>query len=101
MKKFSPKVKEVISLSREEALRLGHGYIGTEHLLLGVLKDQSSLALKVLDSLDVDQSELRRRVEEAIGQGRYEQPSYDVGNLPLTKQAEKVLKVTLDRKSVV
>jgi ATP-dependent Clp protease ATP-binding subunit ClpC len=101
MKKFSPKVKEVISLSREEALRLGHGYIGTEHLLLGVLKDQSSLANKVLDSLDVDQGELRRRMEEAIGQGRYEQPSYDVGNLPLTKQAEKVLKVTfLEAKSL-
>ena len=101
MKKFSPKVKEVISLSREEALRLGHGYIGTEHLLLGVLKDRSSLANKILDSLDVDQSELRRRMEEAIGQGHYEQPSYDVGNLPLTKQAEKVLKVTfLEAKSL-
>jgi ATP-dependent Clp protease ATP-binding subunit ClpC len=101
MKKFSPKVKEVISLSREEALRLGHGYIGTEHLLLGVLKDRTSLANKVLDSLSVDQAELRRRMEEAIGQGRFEQPSYDVGNLPLTKQAEKVLKVTfLEAKSL-
>lgn len=95
MKKFSPKVKQVISKSREEAVRLGHDYIGTEHLLLGITQDRAELAVKVLDSLDVDTEELRLAVEEAIQNKRSARATYNVGNLPLNKQAEKVLKVTL------
>lgn len=94
MKKFSPKVKQVISKSREEAVRLGHDYIGTEHLLLGITQDRNELAVKVLDSLDVDTEELRLAVEEAIQNKRSARATYNVGNLPLNKQAEKVLKVT-------
>jgi ATP-dependent Clp protease ATP-binding subunit ClpC len=94
MKKFSPKVKQVISRSREEAIRLGHDYIGTEHLLLGITKDVNELAVKVLNSLDIDTSELRLSVEEAIQGKRSARATYNVGNLPLNKQAEKVLKVT-------
>ena len=63
-KKFSPKVKKIISLSRDEALRLGHDYIGTEHLLLGILKDKESLAVKVLGSMDIDLNEIRYQIEE-------------------------------------
>ncbi|MCH2043901.1 MAG: ATP-dependent Clp protease ATP-binding subunit [Saprospiraceae bacterium] len=93
--RFSPKVKEVISHSREEALRFGHDYIGTEHLLLGVLKGQESLAVRVLESLDVNQEYLQQAVEESINHSRGRvRPSYNIGNLPLTRQAEKVLKVT-------
>jgi len=93
--RFSPKVKEVISYSREEALRLGHDYIGTEHILLALLIDRSSLAVKVLESLEVNVNLLRKSLEESIQQSNSRlQPSYNIGNLPLTRQAEKVLKVT-------
>ena len=93
--RFSPKVKEVISYSREEALRLGHDYIGTEHILLALLIDKSSLAVKVLESLEVNVNQLRKSLEESIQQSSTRlQQSYNIGNLPLTRQAEKVLKVT-------
>lgn len=92
--KFSPKVKEVISFSREEALRLGHDYIGTEHLLLGLIREGEGLAIKVLKSLDVDTVLLRKSIEDAIKDKAVRQ-SLNSGNLPLTKQAEKVLKITV------
>ncbi|WMX14416.1 MULTISPECIES: ATP-dependent Clp protease ATP-binding subunit [unclassified Aureispira] len=93
--RFSPKVKEIISHSREEALKFGHDYIGTEHLLLGVLKEPTSLAVRVLESLNVDSHQLSVAVENSINQNTNTLPtSYNIGNLPLTKQAEKVLKVT-------
>ena len=91
--KFSPKVKEVISFSREEALRLGHDYIGIEHLMLGLIREGEGLAIKVLRSLDGNISELRKSLESAIKDKKASQP-YNIGSLPLTKQAEKVLKVT-------
>ncbi len=92
--KFSPKVKEVISYSREEALRLGHDYIGVEHLLLGLIREGEGLAIKVLKSLDVDVILLRKAIEDAVRDKSVHQ-SLNVSNLPLTKQAEKVLKVTV------
>lgn len=60
---FSPRVKEVLSHSKDEALRLGHDFIGTEHLLLGILKDGSGKAISILDQLDIDLDHLRRKVE--------------------------------------
>lgn len=93
-KKFSPKVKKVISISRDEALRLGQDFIGTEHLLLGLMREPESLAMRVLDSLDVDRIELRQVIEEAVPRRRSAHSTIHVGNLPLNKQAEKVLKVT-------
>lgn len=93
--RFSPKVKEIISHSREEALKFGHDYIGTEHLLLGVLKEPSSLAVRVLQSLNVDAQQLTLAIEDSIHQNTDNLPTaYNIGNLPLTRQAEKVLKVT-------
>ncbi len=94
MKKFSKKVKEVISRSREEALRLGHDYIGTEHLLLGVTMVKGSLGKKVLNSLDVDTEELRETIENAIFRRRIPKANLNVDKVPLDKQADKVLKVT-------
>lgn len=93
-RKFSPKVKKIIQLSREEAIRLGHNYIGTEHLLLGMINDRDSLAMKVLDSLDLDLDELKFKIEEATPKSKESQTSYNIGNIPLNTQAEKVLKVT-------
>lgn len=92
--KFSPKVKEVISYSREEALRLGHDHIGTEHLLLGLIREGGGLAIKVLQSLEVNMVLLRKSVEEAIREKSPRQ-AVNAGSLPLTKQAEKVLKITV------
>ncbi|MEM1321746.1 MAG: ATP-dependent Clp protease ATP-binding subunit [Bacteroidota bacterium] len=93
-RKFSQKVKKVISKSRDEALRLGHDYIGTEHLLLGIMQEEESLAMKVLDSLDVDTIELKHSIEESVHRRAAAKAALNIGNLPLNKQAEKVLKVT-------
>jgi len=92
--KFSPRVKEVISYSREEALRLGHDFIGIEHLLLGLIREGEGLALKVMKSLEVDVVMLRKTVEDAI-RDKVTKNTYNIGSLPLTKQAEKVLKITV------
>ncbi|HEY0769069.1 MAG TPA: Clp protease N-terminal domain-containing protein, partial [Sphingobacteriaceae bacterium] len=90
--KFSPRVKDVISYSREEALRLGHDYIGTEHLLLGLIREGDGMAIKILKGLGVDTARLRRSVEDAV-KGT-SSTTVNLGNIPLTKQAEKVLKIT-------
>ncbi len=90
--KFSPRVKDVISFSREEALRLGHDYIGTEHLLLGLIREGDGTAIKILKTLGVDLSRVRHSVEDAVKGTAV--TSLNLGNIPLTKQAEKVLKIT-------
>ncbi|HYK76163.1 MAG TPA: ATP-dependent Clp protease ATP-binding subunit [Daejeonella sp.] len=90
--KFSPRVKDVISYSREEALRLGHDYIGTEHLLLGLIREGDGMAIKILKNAGVDTARLRRSVEDAV-KGT-SSTTVNLGNIPLTKQAEKVLKIT-------
>ncbi|WP_256007529.1 ATP-dependent Clp protease ATP-binding subunit [Pedobacter deserti] len=90
--KFSPQVKDVISFSREEALRLGHDYIGAEHLLLGLIREGDGMAIKILKSLGVDTLKLRRSIEESV-RGT-SSVTVNLGNIPLTKQAEKVLKIT-------
>ncbi|MEO8794516.1 MAG: ATP-dependent Clp protease ATP-binding subunit, partial [Daejeonella sp.] len=90
--KFSPRVKDVISYSREEALRLGHDYIGTEHLLLGLIREGDGMAIKILKGAGVDTSRLRKSVEDAV-KGT-SSTTVNLGNIPLTKQAEKVLKIT-------
>jgi len=93
-RKFSPKVKKIISLSRDEAVRLGHDYIGTEHLLLGMIKERENMAIKVLSSMDMDLEQLKYQVEESTKSLRAESTNLNVGNIPLNKHAEKVLKVT-------
>ena len=60
---FSPRVKDVITYSKEEALRLGHDYIGTEHLMLGILRDGGGKAISILNSIEVDLDNLRKKVE--------------------------------------
>ena len=92
--KFSPKVKEVISFSREEALRLSHDFIGIEHLLLGLIREGEGLAIKTLLSLELDPVMLRKNIEDSI-KDKSSKTTFNVNNLPLTKQAEKVLKITV------
>ncbi|MFD1768131.1 ATP-dependent Clp protease ATP-binding subunit [Sphingobacterium suaedae] len=90
--KFSPRVKDVISYSREEALRLRHDYIGTEHLLLGLIREGDGVAIKILKNIGIDTGAIRQSVEDAVkGSSMSRAP---IGNMPLTKQAEKVLKIT-------
>jgi len=90
--KFSPRVKEVIQYSREEAIRLGHDYIGTEHLLLGIIREGDGKAIHNLKMLDIDLLRLKKSVEDHIRTtGGH---SSNLGNIPLTKQAEKALKIT-------
>ncbi len=99
-KRFSEKVKKVLANSREEALKLGHDYIGTEHILLGILSEKDNVAIQVLNSLKIDLSELKEQIIEAIPVRKGEETTFQVGNLPLNKQAEKVLKFTyLEAKS--
>jgi len=88
---FSERVQEVLRLSREEALRLGHDYIGTEHLLLGIVREGQGVAVKILKNLEVDLIKLKKAVENTV---RISGGTLTIGNLPLTKQAEKVLKIT-------
>jgi ATP-dependent Clp protease ATP-binding subunit ClpC len=91
--KFSNRVKEVISLSREEALRLGHDYIGTEHLLLGMIREGEGVAVGVLKKLGVPLDELRSEIEK-ISKGTATHEIKNLANIPLTKASEKVLKIT-------
>jgi ATP-dependent Clp protease ATP-binding subunit ClpC len=91
--KFSNRVKEVISLSREEALRLGHDYIGTEHLLLGMIREGEGVAVGVLKKLGVPLDELRGEIEK-ISKGTATHEIKNLANIPLTKASEKVLKIT-------
>ena len=92
---FSPRVKDVIAYSKEEALRLGHDFIGTEHLMLGLLRDGNGKAVTILNALDVDLNHLRRKVE--ILSPANPSPgtnTNDKKNLHLTRQAERALKTT-------
>ncbi|NNC33405.1 MAG: ATP-dependent Clp protease ATP-binding subunit [Croceitalea sp.] len=92
---FSPRVKDVIAYSKEEALRLGHDFIGTEHLMLGLLRDGNGKAINILDALDVDLDHLRRKVEIlSPANPNSGSAQKDKKNLHLTRQAERALKTT-------
>ncbi len=88
---FSNRVRDVISYSREEAIRLGHDYIGTEHLLLGIIREGEGIAVKILRNLGCDLFKLKKAIEDTV---RSTGGTLTVGNIRLTKQAEKVLKIT-------
>ena len=92
---FSPRVKDVIAYSKEEALRLGHDFIGTEHLMLGLLRDGDGKAIDILNALDIDLSHLRRKVEIlSPANPNMTAVSNEKKNLHLTRQAERALKTT-------
>jgi ATP-dependent Clp protease ATP-binding subunit ClpC len=91
--KFSPKVKEIISFSKDEAIRLGHEFIGTEHLMLGILKDKEGKAIEILNSFDIDSDRLKN-VLESLNPAM---SNFEIDNkqtIKLTASAEKALKTT-------
>ncbi len=92
--KFSKSVNNVFTYSREEAMRLNHDTLGIEHLVLGMVRENTGMALKVLKSLDVDPVVLRKNIEYGTKDRAIDKKSYD-SSLPLTKQAEKILKITV------
>jgi ATP-dependent Clp protease ATP-binding subunit ClpC len=91
--KFSNRVKEVITLSREEALRLGHDYIGTEHLILGMIREGEGVAVALLKKLGVQLEHLRAEIEK-VSKGTATHEIKNVANIPLTRASEKILKIT-------
>ena len=92
---FSPRVKDVIAYSKEEALRLGHSFIGTEHLMLGILRDGGGKAIAILNSIEINLDELRRKVE-ILNPAKLDDTQLvnEKKNLHLTRQAERALKTT-------
>jgi ATP-dependent Clp protease ATP-binding subunit ClpC len=91
---FSPRVKDVITYSKEEALRLGHDFIGTEHLMLGILRDGNGKAIQILNNLSVDLEHLRKKVEILSPATLGVETNLEKKNLHLTRQAERALKTT-------
>ncbi len=91
--KFSPRVKDVISFSREEALRLSNDYIGVEHLLLGLIREGEGTAIKILSEFRLDLPQLRAEIEASLKKSTRTGMA-PMANIPLVKQAEKVLKIT-------
>ncbi|MEE3204787.1 MAG: ATP-dependent Clp protease ATP-binding subunit [Candidatus Neomarinimicrobiota bacterium] len=86
---FSKRVQRIIKQSKEEAIRLGHSYVGSEHLLLGLLKGKNGLSKKVLDVYDVDPTEMIAMIEDMIKSAG---GTMTLGHLPLTRRAERVLR---------
>ena len=89
---FSNRVQDVIRLSREEAIRLGHDYIGTEHLLLGLLREREGIAAKILESLDVSLEAVRNELENFIDRTEYQGAT----EVAFTPRAKRVLELALD-----
>ncbi|MDZ7260552.1 MAG: ATP-dependent Clp protease ATP-binding subunit [candidate division KSB1 bacterium] len=89
-KNFSSRVQMVIQYAREEALRLGHDYIGTEHLLLGLIREGEGYAVQILINLGCDLDELKRSIEDAV---KTTGDTMTIGDIPFTKRAEKILKM--------
>ena len=92
---FSPRVKDVITYSKEEALRLGHDFIGTEHLVLGLIRNGEGKAIDILNFLGIDLNELRRKIE-SLNPINFDNETKESSkkNLHLTRQAERALKTT-------
>jgi len=89
--RFTDRARRVVVLAQDEARLLNHNYIGTEHLLLGLLTEGHGIAARALEGLGVDLAEVRRRVEEIIGRGEHPQ----AGHIPFTPRAKKVLELSL------
>jgi|SRR5881397_1845963 len=86
---FSDRVRRVLQLAREEAARLHHEYVGTEHILLGLIREGEGVGAAVLTNLNVDLEEISRRIEETVKQGKAAARAGP--DLPYTSRAKKVL----------
>jgi ATP-dependent Clp protease ATP-binding subunit ClpC len=88
--RFTDRARRVVVLAQEEARKLNHNYIGTEHLLLGLIRESEGVAAKALESLGISLDAVRQQVREIIGQGQ-QPPS---GHIPFTKRAKKALELS-------
>lgn len=89
--RFTDRARRVVVLAQDEAKALNHNYIGTEHLLLGLISEGEGVAAKALESLDISLEAVRAQVEEIIGHGT----STPTGHIPFTPRAKKVLELSL------
>ncbi len=89
--RFTGRARNVIVFAQDEARDLGHNYIGTEHILLGLLREEDGVAAKALRQLNVDEAKLRARIEEVVGRG----PGSPPGHIPFTPRAKKILELAL------
>ncbi len=89
--RFTERARQVVVLAQDEARTLKHNYIGTEHILLGLLREEEGLAARVLDSLDITVEEVRAQVARIVGQG----DEVTTGQIPFTPRAKKVLELAL------
>ena len=86
---FSKRVQNIMKFAKEEAIRLGHSYVGSEHLLLGLLREDSGLGSKIFDIYDCDIEDIRAMVEDMI---KTSGGTMTLGHLPLTRRAERILR---------
>jgi ATP-dependent Clp protease ATP-binding subunit ClpC len=89
--RFTDRARQVVVLAQEEARMLNHGYIGTEHILLGLIREGEGVAARALESLGISLEAVRQQVEKIIGRGQ-QAPS---GHIPFTPRAKKVLELSL------
>jgi ATP-dependent Clp protease ATP-binding subunit ClpC len=89
--RFTDQAREVVVLAQDESRELKHNYIGTEHLLLGLLREEEGLAARVLESLDITVEDVRAQVARIVGQG----DEVTTGQIPFTPRAKKVLELSL------
>lgn len=89
--RYTERARQVVVLAQDEARALKHNYIGTEHILLGLLREEQGLAARVLDSLDITVEEVRRQVARIVGQG----DEVTHGQIPFTPRAKKILELSL------
>jgi ATP-dependent Clp protease ATP-binding subunit ClpC len=89
--RFTERARQVVVLAQDEARTLKHNYIGTEHILLGLLREEEGLAARVLDTLDITVEEVRAQVARIVGQG----DEVTTGQIPFTPRAKKVLELAL------
>ena len=90
--RFTERARRVVVLAQDEARMLDHNYIGTEHILLGLIQEGHGLAARALESLGISLAVVRQQVEEIIGRGQQQPPS---GHIPFTPRAKKVLELSL------
>src|SRR5690606_10638542 len=89
---FTDRVRKVLAMAREEALRLQHDYVGTEHILLGLIREGEGVAATVLTNLSVDLEQVQERIEESVRRGK---ATIALGELPYTSRAKKVLEFAM------
>ena len=92
---FSKRVQSIMRFAKEEAIRLGHSYVGSEHLLLGIIKQNSGLSSKLFDIYNCDKKEMRTMIEDLI---KTSGGTMTLGHLPLTRRAERSDKIKCDHR---